>query len=98
MSSVDIYHSLTGKNHPTDASVLDIAEHGRVGGVSTGKSFKQVGIVETLPTDATNLNSSFSYDITGSVCVISQVVGLVTYQKTYDWSTNPITESVWVQV
>jgi len=95
MISYDPYHALTGKNHPTDATVLEIAEHGRVGGVSTGKPFKQVGVVETLPTDSTNLNSSFSYDITGSTCVISQVVGADTYQKTYDWSTNPITETAW---
>jgi hypothetical protein len=43
-------------------------------------------------------NGSFTYDITGSTCVISQIIGAITYQKTYDWSTNPITESVWVQV
>lgn len=48
------------------------------------------------PLSAIQGNPSFSYDIVGSVCTISQVIGSDTYQKTIDWSTNPITESEWV--
>jgi hypothetical protein len=46
MITTDIYHALFGKNHPTDGSVVEIAEHGRVGGVSTGKPFKYVAFVD----------------------------------------------------
>lgn len=37
-----VYKSLFGKKAPVDGSVIELAEHGRVGGVSTGQSFKHV--------------------------------------------------------
>ena len=40
MSLVDLYQQLFGKNHITDGDVISMAEHGRVGGVSTGQGFK----------------------------------------------------------
>jgi hypothetical protein len=52
------------------------------------------GNIESTPTSS--LNFSFSYNITGSTCVISETIGTTTYRKTIDWSTNPITESAWV--
>jgi hypothetical protein len=36
----DLYHTLFGKNHIKDGSVIEFSEHGRVGGVSTGQPFK----------------------------------------------------------
>ena len=47
-----IYESLFGKNHIQDGTVIDLAEHGRVGGVSTGQPFKFVSSVD--PTTGTN--------------------------------------------
>lgn len=43
------YRQLFGKGDPVDSGVTDFAEHGRVGGVSTGAGFKNVAI-----TDPTN--------------------------------------------
>lgn len=36
----DLYQNLFGKNHITDGDVIEMAEHGRVGGVSNGQPFK----------------------------------------------------------
>lgn len=42
-----LYQSLFGKkNAPSGGSVIDFAEHGRAGGVSTGQPFKYIGNVE----------------------------------------------------
>ena len=38
----DIYQLLFGKNHIRDGSVIEMAEHGRAGGISTGTPFKGV--------------------------------------------------------
>jgi len=37
---IDLYHQLFGKVHIRDGDVIEMAEHGRAGGVSTGTSFK----------------------------------------------------------
>lgn len=44
---MNLYQSLFGKkNAPTGGNVIDMAEHGRAGGVSTGQPFKYIGNVE----------------------------------------------------
>jgi hypothetical protein len=40
MALTDIYRALFGKDHIQDGTVIDLAEHGRTGGVSTGQAFK----------------------------------------------------------
>jgi hypothetical protein len=42
MSISDLYQQLFGKNHIQDGTVIDMAEHGRVGNVSTGTAYKNV--------------------------------------------------------
>jgi hypothetical protein len=42
MSTMDKHQLLFGKKGIADASVVEIAEHGRVGGKSTGQPFKFV--------------------------------------------------------
>jgi len=37
---IDLYKQLFGRKGIADGNVIDMAEHGRVGGVSTGQSFK----------------------------------------------------------
>jgi hypothetical protein len=37
---IDVYHKLFGKVHIRDGDVIEMAEHGRSGGVSTGTAFK----------------------------------------------------------
>ena len=90
--SYDPYHALTGKNHPTDATVLEIAEHGRVGGVSTGKPFKQVGVVETPPTDSTKNNSSslLSFNASDELVYADEIISGVTYRTTFTRSVMTI--------
>lgn len=38
----DLYQQLFGRKGIADGNVIDMAEHGRVGGVSTGQPFKFV--------------------------------------------------------
>lgn len=40
MSILDLYRNLFGRKGIADGNVIDMAEHGRVGGVSTGQGFK----------------------------------------------------------
>lgn len=40
MALTDIYRALFGKDHIRDGDVIELAEHGRAGGVSTGQGFK----------------------------------------------------------
>lgn len=46
---MNLYQSLFGrKNAPSEGSVIDMSEHGRVGGVSTGQPFKFVSVVDQI--------------------------------------------------
>lgn len=45
MAITDLYKLLFGKEHIQDGTVIDMAEHGRVGGVSTGQGFKHVSFI-----------------------------------------------------
>lgn len=42
MTITELYRILTGKTKLRDATVLEMAEHGRAGGVNTGQPFKFV--------------------------------------------------------
>lgn len=46
MTVIDIYKNLFGRKGIADGNVIDMAEHGRAGGVSTGDPFKTVRDVE----------------------------------------------------
>lgn len=46
MSTItDLYTQLFGKDHIKDGSVIDMAEHGRAGGVDSGQGFKYTSSV-----------------------------------------------------
>lgn len=42
----DLYIQLFGKEHLKDGNVIEMAEHGRAGGISTGDGFKNIRKVE----------------------------------------------------
>lgn len=46
MTIIDIYKNLFGRKGIADGNVIDMAEHGRAGGISTGDPFKTVRNVE----------------------------------------------------
>lgn len=48
MTITDLYQQLFGKGAIQDGTVIDMAEHGRVGGVSTGQGFKYVSDIGGL--------------------------------------------------
>lgn len=61
MSTItDLYTLLFGKDHIKDGNVIDMAEHGRTGGVSTGIGYKTVLIApETTLIDAADANTTY---------------------------------------
>ena len=54
---IDLYQQLFGKNHIRDGDVIEMAEHGRNGGISTGTAFKGVQEIP-LKTIIDNLGDS----------------------------------------
>lgn len=52
----DLYGQLFGRTNMANGSVIDMAEHGRVGGVSTGQPFKFVSSID--PNTGTNSEDS----------------------------------------
>lgn len=45
MARTSLYQLLFGKEHITDGNVIDMAEHGRTGGTTSGDPFKVIGEV-----------------------------------------------------
>lgn len=82
----DPYQNLTGKNHIKDASVLEMAEHGRAGGVSTGQGFKYVADVE----NAMKVTISGSITYIGIAKVGSSEASAVWQCKKIDTATGVV--------
>lgn len=51
---VSLYKQLFGKKAPTDGSIIDMAEHGRAGGVSSQQGFKYTNKVKESTLVAVN--------------------------------------------
>ena len=90
----DLYQILFGKSHIRDGDVIEWAEHGRVGGVSTGEAYKKVGIVEGLPTDEGKNNSSLhlTYDASGNLLYLDETIGGDVYRTTLTTTDGKITD------
>lgn len=59
MTIVDLYKLLFGRKGMADGSVIDMSEHGRVGGISTGQPFKFVSSVDSdIPTILNSIRSN----------------------------------------
>jgi hypothetical protein len=48
ISIVSLYRQLFGKRDPVEGNVIDMSEHGRQGGLSTGQGYKTTRNVEEL--------------------------------------------------
>lgn len=56
----NLYNDLFGLSSPQDGTVIELAEHGRVGGVSTGQSFKFVrNTNESLVIDEADASTTY---------------------------------------
>lgn len=57
---VSLYRQLFGKRDPVEGSVIDMAEHGRAGGVSTGQGAKVTrNLEEKTLIDSTDANNIY---------------------------------------
>lgn len=83
MTLSDIYRNLFGKDHLQDGNAIDLAEHGRSGGVSTGQGFK---FTKDVP-EKTLIDESIS----GVTFIGSALPGTAT--TTDAWLIKRITES-----
>lgn len=55
----DLYQILFGKNHIQDGTVIDMAEHGRQGGLSTKQGYKFTDKVQLRMALGTNASLTF---------------------------------------
>lgn len=66
MSLLDTYRKLFGKDHLKDGSVIELAEHGRAGGLSSGQGYKF-----TKTVDETKIIDKASDTVTYIGCAIA---------------------------
>ena len=100
MSSItDLYNNLFGRKGIADGNVIDMAEHGRVGGLSTGQPFKFVTAIDGAEPTAGN-NPSLVLGYTGSyLTTITKTIGSTSYTKTLTYTGGVLTEvSEWSEV
>lgn len=95
-----LYRALFGKRAPVDGNVIDMSEHGRVGGVSTGQGFKFVTNIDgAAPTEGNNPSITISNaDMTpDSTKTITKTIGSTSYTKTltYNAGGDLISVSAW---
>lgn len=101
---VDTYRLLFGRSGTNKASDVDISEHGRVGGISTGQPFKFVQNIEANPTDSTKLNASLVISnvdmVQASTKTITKTIGAASYTKTLSLNAggDVIGVSAWSEV
>jgi len=101
MSTItDLYIRLFGRTKIKDGNVIEMSEHGRVGGVSTGQPFKFVSNIEIDPTDASQANPSIVFGYTGGdLTTITKTIGGVDYQQTLSYTDGNLTGiSAWVEL
>jgi hypothetical protein len=91
------YQDLFGMEGPVDSGVTDVAEHGRVGNVSTGQPFKFVSNIDgSLPTAGNNASLTITKTLAPPLVttVISKVIGATTFTKTIVKNTTTLVETV----
>ena len=100
ITTSDIYKRLFGRKGIADGSVIDMAEHGRVGGVSTGQPFKFTSNIELQPTDESQPNPSLVFGYTGgNLTTITKTIAGVDYQQTLSYTGGELTGvSAWVEI
>lgn len=82
----DLYGQLFGKSSIQDGDVISMAEHGRVGGLSTGQGFKYVGILNA----SGSLISEFGGSSSGGSGIPVAGASLATPVAIIDGSGNQI--------
>ena len=89
------YTDLFGMEGPVDSGVTDVAEHGRVGNVSSGQPFKFVSNIDgALPTAGNN--PSIIVDSTDpNAITIEKTIGATTYTKLVSTSGSVVTVGAW---
>jgi hypothetical protein len=83
MTISEVYQNLFGRNHIKDGDVIAMAEHGRVGGLSTGEGYKKVGLWDMPPTDPSKTNASYvlSFNANGDLVSVVKTIGSTNYTK-----------------
>lgn len=79
----DLYRQLFGRSGTTKGSDIDMAEHGRAGGVSTGQPFKFVG----------DVNYAIKVTTSGTITYIG-IAPVGSNQSDAVWQCKKVDESV----
>jgi len=95
MSLLDTYRKLFGKDHLKDGSVIELAEHGRAGGLSSGQGYKFTKTVDEtkLIDEASATVFYFGWAIPGSDTTAGKADARWKIKK-IDSTSNP-TKTVW---
>lgn len=59
MALTDLYRRLFGYDHLQDGTVIDLSEHGKAGGVSTGQGYKHIQFTPLTMRFSSNASVSF---------------------------------------
>ena len=96
MSSItDLYNNLFGRKGIADGNVIDMAEHGRVGGLSTGQPFKFVTAIDGAePTAGNNPSYLISKNAAGEAVYVDTIISGTTYRQTLTRSDMAITQTL----
>lgn len=89
MTLSDLYGQLFGKSSIQDGDVISMAEHGRIGGISTGQGFKYVGIL--------NASGSIVSEFGGTGSALATVTAVQGPAGTVPWLMTLATLSVVTQ-
>lgn len=90
MTITDLYRQLFGRSGTTKGSDIDMAEHGRVGGLSTGTGFKTVFTLSPTITELDYVSGTNPIYI--GVAVANSATSAAVWQikkLTYDGNDNP---------
>lgn len=93
ISIISLYRQLFGKRDPVEGNVIDMAEHGRVGGVSTGQGFKFISPIN--PSNGEQPDSNYAMKIDASVAGTTYIgkAGIGSATSSALWSIKKIVES-----
>ena len=64
----DLYRKLFGREGTEKGTDIDMSEHGRVGGLSTGQAFKHTAIIDTTSGDAVTVTNN-KLDVNATVSI-----------------------------
>jgi len=97
MTISDLYRTLFGREGTTKGTDIDMSEHGRIGGVSTGQGFKAIRVLDDVGTPlnpATLENQTNGQQLVNLLPVLRAILYALQNPPYIDKSANAIRNQV----